>query len=132
MQWPAVLAWRMRRQQLTERAPARRRSRSSPGSRASTRRSASSADAALRARVDGLEEDVLARALWQDRTLVKTWAMRGTLHLLVREELPTYLGALSRLRRATTSRPGCAATASRASRWTRCSPRSRRSSPGSR
>ena len=59
---------------------------------------ASSADAALRARVDGLPQDFLARALWRDGTLVKTWAMRGTLHLLVREELPVYVGALSRLR----------------------------------
>ena len=58
-----------------------------------------SADAALRARVDGLPDDFLPAALWRDGTLVKTWAMRGTLHLLVRDELPTYVGALSRLRR---------------------------------
>jgi hypothetical protein len=56
-----------------------------------------SAAASLRARVDGLPGDFLPEALWRDGSLVKTWAMRGTLHLLVREELPTYVGALSRL-----------------------------------
>jgi Winged helix DNA-binding domain len=36
--------------------------------------------------------------LWERRTLVKTWAMRGTLHLLPAAELPRYAGALARLR----------------------------------
>ena len=30
---------------------------------------------------------------WQDHTLVKTWAMRGTLHLLSARELPLYVAA---------------------------------------
>ncbi len=98
MQWPAVLAWRMRRQQLTERAPAQDALAVVSRIAGLHAQVTSSADAALRARVDGLAEDVLERALWRDGTLVKTWAMRGTLHLLVREELPTYVGALSRLR----------------------------------
>ena len=34
-------------------------------------------------------------ALWTDGSLVKTWAMRGTLHLLPRAELPLFFGALS-------------------------------------
>jgi hypothetical protein len=32
--------------------------------------------------------------LWEDRTLVKTWAMRGTLHLLRADELPLWHSAL--------------------------------------
>ena len=36
---------------------------------------------------DGLEPGAVERALWEDRTLVKTWAMRGTLHLLRADEL---------------------------------------------
>jgi len=98
MQWPAVLAWRMRRQQLCERAVAEDALPVVSRIAGLHAQVASSADAALRARVDGLPQGFLARALWRDGTLVKTWAMRGTLHLLVREELPVYVGALSRLR----------------------------------
>ena len=36
----------------------------------------------------------MQRALWEDRTLVKTWAMRGTLHLLPAGELPLWHAAL--------------------------------------
>ncbi|HEY6707735.1 MAG TPA: winged helix DNA-binding domain-containing protein, partial [Actinomycetota bacterium] len=34
-------------------------------------------------------------ALWSDRSLVKTWAMRGTLHLLPAAEFPMWQAALS-------------------------------------
>ncbi|NMH92498.1 winged helix DNA-binding domain-containing protein [Pseudonocardia bannensis] len=33
--------------------------------------------------------------LWTDRTLVRTWAMRGTLHLLPVDELDLWTGALT-------------------------------------
>ena len=36
-------------------------------------------------------------ALWTDRTLVKTWAMRGTLHLVAASELPELVRARHRL-----------------------------------
>ena len=36
------------------------------------------------------------QALWQDRTLVKTWLMRGTLHLARAADLPVYTAALGR------------------------------------
>jgi hypothetical protein len=54
----------------------------------------SSADLQLRARVRGHEAGDLARALWEDRTLVKTWLMRGTLHLAPADELALFTGAL--------------------------------------
>jgi hypothetical protein len=38
------------------------------------------------------------RALWRDRTVVKTWAMRGTLHLLAADDLPVVVGTMSSLR----------------------------------
>jgi hypothetical protein len=53
----------------------------------------SSAELTAHARLDGLAPDAVARALWEDRTLVKTWAMRGTLHLLPTADYATYLGA---------------------------------------
>jgi hypothetical protein len=34
-------------------------------------------------------------ALWQDRSLVKTWLMRGTLHLIPAKDLPVYTAAMS-------------------------------------
>jgi hypothetical protein len=98
MDWPALLAWRMRRQQLAERAPAEEALAVVSRIAGLHAQVMASADAALRARVDGLPDDFLPAALWRDGTLVKTWAMRGTLHLLVREELPTFAGALSRPR----------------------------------
>lgn len=57
-----------------------------------------SAELALLARVDGLRRGDMARALWEDRTLVRTWTMRGTIHLHTREELPVYLRAFERCR----------------------------------
>src|SRR5690606_6590085 len=42
----------------------------------------SAAELALGARMEGLTPQAVRSALWEDRTLVKTWAMRGTLHLL--------------------------------------------------
>ena len=54
----------------------------------------SSAELTLWARVEGLEPDAVASALWEERTLVKTWAMRGTLHLLPAAELSLWITAL--------------------------------------
>jgi hypothetical protein len=55
----------------------------------------SSAELTLWARVDGLRSDAVENALWTKRSLVKLWAMRGTLHLLPAAELGTWLAALS-------------------------------------
>jgi hypothetical protein len=54
----------------------------------------SSADLSLWTRVRGHRPGDLPRALWEDRTLVKTWLMRGTLHLVPAEDLPVYCAAL--------------------------------------
>jgi hypothetical protein len=55
----------------------------------------SSAELTLWARVEGLDRHAVQRALWKDRTLVKIWAMRGTLHLLPADELSVWHSALS-------------------------------------
>jgi uncharacterized protein YcaQ len=54
----------------------------------------SSAELSLWARIDGLERGAVEEALWERRTLVKLWAMRGTLHLLPSDELGLWLAAL--------------------------------------
>lgn len=55
----------------------------------------SAAELAAAVRVEGLGRDVVPTALWADRALVKMWAMRGTLHLLLAQEVPIYVAALS-------------------------------------
>jgi hypothetical protein len=55
---------------------------------------AASAELALWARVEGLRRDDVREALEQERTLVKTWAMRGTLHLLAADDLALYVAVL--------------------------------------
>jgi hypothetical protein len=54
----------------------------------------SSAELAVGVRVAGLARADIADALWRERTLVKTWAMRGTLHLVAAPELPELVAAL--------------------------------------
>jgi Winged helix DNA-binding domain len=53
----------------------------------------SAAELGLFSRVEGLRQQDVRSALWQDHTLIKTWAMRGTLHLLSAKELPLYVAA---------------------------------------
>ena len=57
-----------------------------------------SAELALWSRLDGLGPGAVARALWEQGSLVKTWTLRGTLHLVPREELALYAGAQGELR----------------------------------
>ena len=54
----------------------------------------SCAELALAARVDGVRAEDVRDALWERRELVKTWAMRGTLHLLPADDLALWAGAL--------------------------------------
>lgn len=54
----------------------------------------SAAELSLSARVEGLTLARLRDDLWERRLLVKTWAQRGTLHLLPAAELPLWLAAV--------------------------------------
>ena len=51
----------------------------------------SSAQLTLWARMDDPPD--VDELLWKDRSLVKTWAQRGTLHLHRTDELPLWVGA---------------------------------------
>jgi uncharacterized protein YcaQ len=94
LKWPQVLAWRLRRHHLVERAPPEEMLDVVGRIGGLHAQVMSSAELTLHARVDGVEREAVANALWEDRSLVKLWAMRGTLHLLPAVELPTWLGAL--------------------------------------
>lgn len=53
----------------------------------------SAAELALGTRTNGLHPQDVQAALWQERTIVKTWAMRGTLHLLTADDLALHAAA---------------------------------------
>jgi hypothetical protein len=93
-----TLSWRTRRQHLSARAP-RKRALDVVGDICGLHAQlTASAELTLWARVKQLERDAVSRALWEDRTLVKTWAQRGTLHLLRADELGLWVGAQSALK----------------------------------
>jgi uncharacterized protein YcaQ len=92
--WPQALAWRMRRHHLIDRVAPREMLDVVSRIGGLHAQVMSSAELTLHARVNGLEREAVANALWEDRMLVKLWAMRGTLHLLPAAELDTWLGAL--------------------------------------
>src|SRR5579862_8663494 len=99
LSWPRAAAWRVRRHHLDRRAPAG--SMLAVASRLCGLHAQvmSSAELTAWARVEKLDRAAVQRALWEDRTLVKTWAMRGTLHLLQSSELPMWRAALQTSRR---------------------------------
>jgi hypothetical protein len=93
LRWPNVLAWRLRRQHLARRVPRERALGVVADLCGLHAQVTSSAELTLWARVEDLEPGWLERALWEERALVKTWAMRGTLHLLPADELALWVGA---------------------------------------
>jgi hypothetical protein len=96
--WAQVMAWRLARHHLDERAPAAAMLDVAADIGGLHAQIMSSAELTLWARVDGLQPDTVRRALWEERTLVKTWAMRGTLHLLPAAEYPMWQAARSTTR----------------------------------
>jgi uncharacterized protein YcaQ len=105
--WTQAAAWRAARHHLDARVPRRRLLTAVSELCGLHAQVMSSAELTLWARVEGLGRDALRKALWTDRSLVKLWAMRGTLHLLPAAEYPMWQAALStyaHYRRASWSR----------------------------
>ncbi|SPE48316.1 hypothetical protein SNS2_0401 [Streptomyces netropsis] len=109
LRWADVAAWRLRRHHLLDPLTApepwqavKDVSAALCGLHAQVM---SSAEQAVAARTRLPDTDAAVReALWERRALVKTWAMRGTLHLLPAHELPLYVAALRDDRRQTGDR----------------------------
>jgi hypothetical protein len=95
LRWAQVMTWRAARHHLDERAPAKAMLDVVARIAGLHAQVMSSAELTLAARVEGLGPEDLGRALWSERSLVKTWAMRGTLHLLPASEFPLWQAALS-------------------------------------
>ena len=95
--WSGVTARRMARHALTEPAPDL-----SPADIAGVLCGAhaqvlSAAELSIGRRIAGATRADVQRALWEDRTLVKSFGPRGTVHLLPTADLPMWTGALSAL-----------------------------------
>ena len=98
VRWDQVMAWRAARHHLDERVPAKAMLEVADRIAGLHAQVLSSAELTLAARVEDLEPDAIRRALWEERSLVKTWAMRGTLHLLPSAEFPLWQAARSTTR----------------------------------
>jgi hypothetical protein len=97
--WPQVWAHRAARHGLTVRRPAAELHALVADLCGLHAQVMSSAELTARARLEDLDPAAIRRALWEDRTLYKTWAMRGTLHLLPTREFNLWTAALSTNRR---------------------------------
>ena len=91
--WDDVRSRRLARHSLIERAPASELVevvRRVCGVHAQVQ---ASAELQLAARVDDVTQQDVRNALWRDRTLVKAWTLRGTLHLHPADDLSLWLAA---------------------------------------
>ncbi|HWC43560.1 MAG TPA: crosslink repair DNA glycosylase YcaQ family protein, partial [Actinomycetota bacterium] len=94
--WAAANRRRLARHALREPAPAGNQpaeiARAVCGAHAQV---LAAAEVSLALRVDGATRADVRHALWEDRSLVKTYGPRGTVHLLPTRDLPMWTGALS-------------------------------------
>ena len=93
LQWSQVHAWRMSQHGLSPRFSSQDVALAVTRTAGIQAQVASAAELAMCTRVEGLSPRDVQAAIFQDHTLVKTWAMRGTLHLLSARELPLYVAA---------------------------------------
>lgn len=99
MAWPAVCARRLARHGLAAPVPAGRLAEQVGVICGAHAQVMAAAEVSVGLRVAGITRADVRRALWADRTLVKTYGPRGTVHLLPAADLAvwaTALGATSR------------------------------------
>jgi hypothetical protein len=95
LKWQQVHTWRLAQHGLTPRFSSQDFALAVTRTAGIQAQVMSAAELAMCTRVEGLSPRDVQSALWQDHTLIKTWAMRGTLHLLAASELPLYIAAQS-------------------------------------
>jgi hypothetical protein len=93
LKWPQVHTWRVSQHGLTPRLNARDVVGAVTRTAGIQAQVLSAAELAVCTRVEGLAPPDVRSALFQDHTLVRTWAMRGTLHVLAASDLPLYSAA---------------------------------------
>jgi hypothetical protein len=92
--WAQVNAFRLGRHHLLARAPKKDLTRVVGDMAGAQAQLMSAAELQVGVRAACTVQDV-RNALWKDKSLVKTWLMRGTLHLIPAEDLPLYTAAMS-------------------------------------
>jgi len=95
LSWPQVHAFRLARHHLNGRSPKKDLASvvGEIGGAQAQVMSAAELQIAVRARCTVAD---VRDALWTDRSLVKTWLMRGTLHLARADDLPIFTAAMGR------------------------------------
>src|SRR5437016_9644447 len=97
-----VSAFRLSRHHLSDRAPASGLVQVAGDMGGTQAQLLSAAQIALWARTRGLRMSDVEQALWRDRTLVKSWCIRGTLHLIPSRDFAVFVrGSERRNARAT-------------------------------
>jgi hypothetical protein len=100
----AVRGFRMRRQHLIERAPAGHLLEGVEAVHGIQAQIAAHAQFAVAQRIERCTPAEIDRALWQERSLIKTWVMRGTVHWLPATEEPTFVVAMRLVRQPSIDR----------------------------
>src|SRR5258708_1593731 len=95
--WSGVTARRMARHALTQPATDMRPADVAGVLCGAHAQVLSAAELSIGRRIAGATRSDVQRALWEERTLVKTFGPRGTVHLLPSADLPMWTGALSAL-----------------------------------
>jgi len=95
LSWPQVHAFRLARHHLNGRAPKKDLAMVVGEIGGAQAQVMSAAELQIAVRAQCTVADV-REALWKDRSLVKTWLMRGTLHLARADDLPIYTAAMGR------------------------------------
>src|SRR5256885_2506774 len=95
LQWYQVHSWRMSQHGLSPRFNSQDVVGAVTRTAGIQAQVMSAAELALCTRVEGLSAQEIKSAIFQDRTLVKTWAMRATLHVLETRDLPLDAAALN-------------------------------------
>ncbi|MFD3742493.1 winged helix DNA-binding domain-containing protein [Streptomyces sp. NPDC058629] len=93
--WPEANARRLARQHLSGPAPGLSPAEAVGAMLGTHAQVLSAAELSVGLRGEGLTRTDVRTALWTDRSLVKTFGPRGTVHLLPAADLPLWTGALS-------------------------------------
>lgn len=93
LSWEQVTSWRLARGHLARRVAGARLVPVVADMCGAHAQIMSSVPLALAARVSRLKQSRVDAALQGQRSLVKTWAMRGTLHVLTADDLPLFCAA---------------------------------------
>ncbi|GAC1676991.1 MAG: winged helix DNA-binding domain-containing protein [Candidatus Dormibacteraceae bacterium] len=94
LSWAQVHAFRLGRHHLLARAPKKDLARVVGDMAGAQAQLMSAAELQVGVRAECAVQDVRA-SLWKHKSLVKTWLMRGTLHLIPAADLPLYTAAMS-------------------------------------